>query len=177
MKKTLTIDEQQYAVDINRAADGTLELLRDDPPRRVELLSRHGEWLHFKLDGTVHRVRVTAGHEGQWEVSTGCERFVVRDQAREEFNPDSPGGGKGTVSDNVIRSPLPGKLLRLEAAAGDTVAAGDVVAVIESMKMENMVKAPRDGIVQSVHGEPGSMVDGGVQLVILAPAGESGVGE
>jgi propionyl-CoA carboxylase alpha chain len=68
----------------------------------------------------------------------------------------------------VISSPLPGRLISLAVQAGDQVAAGQVVAVVESMKMHMALKSPRGGWVQAVHGPPGRDVDQDEELVILS---------
>lgn len=172
MKRHLTLSDERYDIEFTHQTDTNWELTRDGITRRVELLGQGTDWILLTIDGKRHCLRVTVDNKGNREVSEGCCRFTIRDLARDEFDPGSPGGSSGTVSDNIIRTPLPGKLLRLEVAPGDTVAAGATVAVIESMKMENVVKSPRDGVVQSVHAEPGTMVDGGIPLVILATAGE-----
>ncbi len=68
--------------------------------------------------------------------------------------------GNGTVV-----SPIQGVLVRMPVAAGQHVAAGSVIAVIEAMKMENEVQADRDGVVETVHVEPGVTVQLGAPLV------------
>ena len=72
-------------------------------------------------------------------------------------------GGNGTIA-----SPIQGVLVRMPVAAGQSVTAGSVIAVIEAMKMENEVQADRDGVVQSVHVEPGATVQLGAPLVTFA---------
>jgi len=72
-------------------------------------------------------------------------------------------GGNGTIA-----SPIQGILVRMPVAAGQPVTAGSVIAVIEAMKMENEVQADRDGIVATVHVEPGATVQLGAALVTFA---------
>ncbi len=69
-------------------------------------------------------------------------------------------GGNGTIA-----SPIQGVLVRMPVAVGQPVAAGSVIAVIEAMKMENEVQADRDGVVETVHAEPGATVQLGAPLV------------
>ena len=64
---------------------------------------------------------------------------------------------------------MPGVVIAVHVAEGDTVAAGQDLLVIESMKTEQVVKAPRDGTVQSVPVQPGDRVDRGMRLVVLVP--------
>jgi biotin carboxyl carrier protein len=67
----------------------------------------------------------------------------------------------------AVTAPLAGKLLSLLVAAGDQVEAGQMVAVVESMKMQIQLKASRPGTVEEVHGPPGRNVDQGERLLTL----------
>ena len=62
---------------------------------------------------------------------------------------------------------MPGSVLRVDAAPGDTVAAGDAVVVLEAMKMELAVQAPAAGVVRAVHVRPGDVVSAGQALIEL----------
>ena len=64
-----------------------------------------------------------------------------------------------------LEAPMPGKVIAVKVAPGDTVVKGDELLVIEAMKMENAVRAPRDGRVRSVHARVGDMVSPGAVLV------------
>ncbi len=66
-----------------------------------------------------------------------------------------------------LEAPMPGKVIKLSAAPGQKVAKGDEILVIEAMKMENAIRAPRDGTVKSVAAKVGDMVNPGVVLVEL----------
>ena len=60
---------------------------------------------------------------------------------------------------------MPGKVIAVKAAAGQAVKKGDELLVVEAMKMENSVRAPRDGTVRSVAARVGDMVGPGTILV------------
>jgi 3-methylcrotonyl-CoA carboxylase alpha subunit len=66
-----------------------------------------------------------------------------------------------------LEAPMPGKVIAVKVAAGDAVGKGDELLVVEAMKMENAVRAPRDGRVKSVAARVGDMVSPGVVLVEL----------
>ena len=55
----------------------------------------------------------------------------------------------------LLLSPMPGLLLRLAVAEGDSVKAGEELAVVEAMKMENVLRAERDGVIKKIHAGPG----------------------
>jgi biotin carboxyl carrier protein len=63
-----------------------------------------------------------------------------------------------------LRAPMPGRVRRAAAAAGERVTRGQVLLVLEAMKMEHAIRAPRDGVVRAVHVREGDLVDAGVEL-------------
>lgn len=67
-----------------------------------------------------------------------------------------------------LRAPMPGKVVKVLCKPGDTVQAGQGVVIIEAMKMENELRAPRDGVVQELRAAEGQSVDGSTVLVTLA---------
>ena len=75
----------------------------------------------------------------------------------------------GEVSAQLsIRSPIPGKVVTIQVAAGDRVKQGDLLVVLDSMKMEHPFRAPRDGVVASVGVSTGTVVTSGMVLAVLA---------
>ena len=67
-----------------------------------------------------------------------------------------------------VAAPMPGNILKVNVSAGQAVKAGDVLVVLEAMKMENEIVAPRDGSVAQVVVAKGAVVDTGDPLVVLA---------
>lgn len=67
----------------------------------------------------------------------------------------------------VITAPMPGTIVSVNVTAGKSVKKGEVIVVLEAMKMENEIMAPRDGVVASVSVNKGDSVDSGAALVSL----------
>ncbi len=76
-----------------------------------------------------------------------------------------------TLAAGSLTAPMPGTVLRVAVTIGDQVTAGDLVVVLEAMKMEHGVRAPVDGVVREVLVEVGDQVDAGTVLVVVAAAG------
>ena len=74
----------------------------------------------------------------------------------------------GLAAGEVVKSPMPGNILKINAVKGQAVKEGDVLVVLEAMKMENDVVAPRDGTVAQVVVAKGAVVETGSPLVVLA---------
>ncbi len=67
----------------------------------------------------------------------------------------------------AVTAPMPGKILAVKAKEGDSVKAGDVLLVLEAMKMENDIVAPQDGVVASINVKVGDSVESGSKLASL----------
>jgi propionyl-CoA carboxylase alpha chain len=65
------------------------------------------------------------------------------------------------------RAPMPGKILAVRVAVGDTVSKGQVLVILEAMKMEHEVLAPNDGTIESIAVEVGQQVEAGTVLAVL----------
>jgi 3-methylcrotonyl-CoA carboxylase alpha subunit len=68
---------------------------------------------------------------------------------------------------DMLNAPMPGRVIRLLVAVGDSVEKGQPVAVLEAMKMEQRFEAPRDGVVIAVHVREGEQVPEGTRLLDL----------
>ena len=75
------------------------------------------------------------------------------------------------AAEGAAVAPMPGVVVALSVAVGDVVRAGDTLAIVEAMKMENRVVASFDGTVEAVHAVLSSSVAAGAVLVTVAKAG------
>ena len=76
----------------------------------------------------------------------------------------APAGAQGAVK---VNAPMQGKILKINASAGASVKKGDVLLVLEAMKMENEICAPQDGTVATVECSVGDSVETGKVLVSM----------
>lgn len=76
----------------------------------------------------------------------------------------APAGAQGAV---VVTAPMPGKILGVKAAAGQAVKKGEVLLILEAMKMENEIVAPSDGTVASINVAAGDSVEAGATIATL----------
>jgi 3-methylcrotonyl-CoA carboxylase alpha subunit len=157
-----------------------------------ELLLRD-DVLRFRADNTEQGAVITLGetpHDVRIE-SFGNGRFILRNASgsynaravRErdriwvwmagkvyEFRVprgDQEGESHAGDAEGSVRAPMPGTLVKLSVTVGDMVEAGQVVAVVEAMKMEHSLRAPRAGRVVAVSGTAGSVVDTDTVLVAI----------
>lgn len=80
----------------------------------------------------------------------------------------APAAAAPLAAGEAVKSPMPGNILKINVAQGQSVKEGDTLIVLEAMKMENDVDAPRDGTVAQIVVTKGAVVETGSPLVILA---------
>ena len=100
---------------------------------------------------------VASGHRSYVRVES--ERMRAASAARQHDR---------STADRVIRSPMPGRVVKLCVAVGDSVEPGQPIVVVEAMKMENELKAKSAGKVAEIHVEAGTAVEGNAKLVTFA---------
>jgi geranyl-CoA carboxylase alpha subunit len=121
--------------------------------------------LRLTLDGATHRVFSAHLPDGRWHMQCDGVDLWLQDAS---FEPaERP--GQASAAD-ALRAPFNGKLLVLHAISGAQVRRGDPLAVIESMKLEHVLGAPRDGRIGAVLVQPGQQVATGQLLMSLEAA-------
>jgi biotin carboxyl carrier protein len=153
-------------VDLVELPSGALEARLDGRPVEVDVTPL-GNQLSVRVDGQVVDLTtegtppelgaVASGHRSYVRVES--ERMRSADQAKKT----TTAGG-----DKTVKSPMPGRVVKILVSKGDVVEVGQGLLVLEAMKMENEVKARAAGTVAEVHVAPGATVEGSAKLVTLA---------
>lgn len=123
-------------------------------------------------DGVVRPwVGPVRGQAGSVEVELDGWRFVFRveDAARAELRDRASRGRERTSASGPteVRTPIPGRVVSVAVAVGDRVEIGQGLLVIEAMKMQNDVPAPRAGVVRRIDVAAGRPVDAGDVLLVI----------
>ena len=79
----------------------------------------------------------------------------------------APAAPAATAAGTTVTAPLPGNVLSVNVSAGQAVKAGDILVIIEAMKMENEVAAPCDGVVKQIVANKGAVVATGDALLVI----------
>ena len=117
--------------------------------------------LSARFNGDAHRFLVH-GDPGRLLVHDGTRRLHL--EPVEVYRRDSDASA---AQDDQVRAPMPGRVVVVRVAQGDKVVAGQELLVVEAMKMELALKAPRDGVVAGVSAAVGDFVEADVVLVAL----------
>lgn len=80
----------------------------------------------------------------------------------------APAAPVDLAAGETVSAPMPGNIIRVDVKQGDTVKSGQILVILEAMKMENEIVAPKDGTVAQVVTSKGSVVDTGAPLVVIA---------
>jgi biotin carboxyl carrier protein len=126
------------------------------------------------VDGEEFEVDIERDGE-TWKVRVGGREFSIQVDSRVpgEITRRSTGRGKRRNRSGTISSSIPGKVVSLHTAVGDRVEEGEVLLILEAMKMQNEIQAPIPGTVSEVNCESGDSVESNVPLVIIEPFDES----
>ena len=111
------------------------------------------------VNGNVYDVTVEEGAAG---AATSAPKAAAPKAAAPKAAPKA--AGQGSVK---VNSPMPGKILSVKTSVGQAVKKGEVLMILEPMKMENEVVAPEDGTVASIDVAAGDSVEAGVVLATL----------
>jgi biotin carboxyl carrier protein len=126
------------------------------------------------VDGEEFEVDIERDGE-TWKVRVGGREFSIQVDSGmpSEITKRSTGRGRRRNRSGTISSSIPGKVVSLHAAVGDRVEEGEVLLILEAMKMQNEIQAPIPGTVSEVNCESGDSVEANVPLVIIEPIDES----
>ena len=162
MKYATTIGEQTYIVEVNREGEVTI----DGDTFPVDLQAIDEVTYSLLMSNRSYEALVdTAGDE--LAVLLGGRMYtaqVLDERARRLSRVDGSSVSSGELT---LKSPMPGLIVAVPVAEGQAVKKGQTVLVLESMKMENELKAPRDGTVSSIKVKVRQSVEQHQPLVVI----------
>ena len=161
MKRALTINGTDHKIEIFSKGQFRFD---SDAEREAQVETPEPNVYSILLEGRVYEARVEETIAGLTVIVDG-HRFeiAIRDPRRWSRNT-----GSGTAEGiQTIFSPMPGKVVRVLVAPGDSIEAGEGVVVVEAMKMQNEMKALRAGRVAVLTAVAGATVNAGEILAAI----------
>ena len=123
---------------------------------------------HIIDDNRSIRAQVLVSDLGRktYTIQLGSNRYQVQlgDSVDQQIEAMGLSVGKGKLI-NALNAPMPGLVLEINVATGDTVSEGDQLLILSAMKMENSFLSPRDGVIKAVHISREQAVDKGQLLI------------
>jgi biotin carboxyl carrier protein len=178
---SVKIAGKERLVELDTADDGRARVVVDgvEKPFVLEKVEP-GAWL--VREGNAQSLAYVDGENGKVTVSLkrgGADVVVVAAEVAEARSARVAAlvkqvRGAAAEGPATVRSPMPGRLVKVLVKVGDGVAAGQPLVVVEAMKMENELRAPRAGKVREIRGAEGAAVEAGQDLVIVDPAPGAG---
>ncbi|SHM99866.1 acetyl-CoA carboxylase biotin carboxylase subunit [Roseibium suaedae] len=156
----LEIAGERRDVEVHALGGRSFSVLSKDNARTYEIISVSGSAITFEREGG-RQTAALAQEAGS--VTVFLRGHAYRIGLADHLADDEEAGNSG---DQII-APMPGLVKVLSAKPGDTVTAGQALVVLEAMKMEHTLKAPRDGVVASILAAEGEQVQDGAILLAL----------
>ena len=150
------------------------QLVIDDEIVDVEILHENASFVLFNFEGEEYSINLGALQDGKMVLNLkGKNRPVILVDTHyvvdgQEFIIDAPKRSRRqmkSVDHGQMKSPMPGKILKILVAVGDEVIIGTPLLVMEAMKMEHTIKASKAGTIEKINFKEGDQVTGGVELV------------
>jgi len=136
-----TINGTSFSWDLLEVKNGKFHIIKNDKSYTAEVIKANAEEKTFVIN--------VNGNNYQLQIKDKYDE-LLKNLGFDNLN---------SKKVNEIKAPMPGLVLNIRVAVGDTVKKGDPVLVLEAMKMENVIKSPTDGIVSKINIKQGVAVE------------------
>jgi biotin carboxyl carrier protein len=156
MKYITTVEDRQFLVEI--IDDKHISV--DGKVYEVDFESVSGQPVYSLIvDGRSHESYVAPG-DHDWQVLLRGRLYPVTvEDEREKRLRSAAGGGVAETGEFHLRAPMPGLIVAILVGEGQAIKKGQVLLILESMKMQNELKSPRDGVIGRVRVKAGETVE------------------
>lgn len=122
-----------------------------------------------KVNGEELEVEITLNDDGSYDATVEGQTFSIEIANAQAAPRARRGGGGKKKKSGTVSANIPGKVVTVEVNEGDVVKEGQVILILEAMKMQNEIQAPVNGTVVSVSCEEGQAIEANVPLVVIEP--------
>ena len=156
MKYVTTVGDREFLVEIVDEHHVSI----DGKTYEVDFVSVSGQPVYSLIaDGKSHEAYVRESDEG-WQVLLRGRLYPVKvEDEREKRLRAAAGGGVAETGEFHLKAPMPGLVVAIPVEEGQQVKKGQVLLILESMKMQNELKSPRDGTVNRITVRAGESVE------------------
>ncbi len=162
----LTYDEKEYPVKINKAKDKEYEFEISGNKYNSKLCFIDKGELDFTVNDKTYLANISKGDEGKTKITINEGNFQMSRNDLLEQEAISHGEEELMADEKYhIISPIPGRIFKINVKEGNKIKKGDVVVVIDAMKMENNIVSKKDAVIKKILVSLDEMVDAGVALI------------
>ena len=170
MKYATTINDKTYIIEIN----DDKRVFVDGVEFAVDFESVAGQPVYsLLLDGRSYEAYVYDDDDAAaWQVLLSGDLYTVQvEDEREKRLRAQAGGVAASTGEFNLKAPMPGLIVTVPVTEGQAVQKGDILVILESMKMQNELKCPTTGTVQRVRAKAGESVEHHQVLMVVMPSG------
>ena len=164
MKLEILIDGRPCSLEIEDPGRGAGEFVFNSKPLEADVREVEPGVYSILVEGRSYEVKIEPASTPEcYYAGVNGKRYAV--EVRDPRRPSRARGSFSAPGRQKVASPMPGKVVRVLVAEGDSVEAGQGLVVIEAMKMQNEIRSPKPGRVVAVPVKEGMAVGGGETLV------------
>jgi len=157
MKYVTSVEGKQFLVEILDEKHVNV----DGKTYEVDFESVSGQPVYSLIvDGRSHEAYIYQGEDNNWQVLLRGRLYPITvEDEREKRLRAAAGGGVAETGEFHLRAPMPGLVVAIPVTEGQAIKKGQVILILESMKMQNEIKAPRDGVIGRIRVKAGESVE------------------
>jgi biotin carboxyl carrier protein len=164
MKYVAKIDEREYEIEILDED----HIIIDNKAYKVDFQSVSGQPVYsLLLDGESFEAHVHPSDEGWQVLLQGNFYPIIVEDERDRRMRAAMGGRVSDTGEYLLKAPMPGLVVSIPVSEGQPVGKGEVLVVLESMKMQNELKSPREGVVKGISARVGESVEQKQTLLVI----------
>ncbi len=168
MKYTAILNDKEREIQITRRGLYTFQVIVDGQPHEVDARYCSADRLSMLIDNTSHDISFTVDKEDV-ELNFRNRSFHIKVLDERKMRMRHIRSGLDVSGPEIIKTSMPGKVVKVMVKEGDRVDPGAGVIIIEAMKMENEIQCRNAGIVKAVHVSAGQTVESGAMLIEIEP--------
>ncbi|MBL8157552.1 MAG: biotin/lipoyl-binding protein [Anaerolineae bacterium] len=161
IRETFSQGKQRIEVLLKPAGLGRYEARIGEQTYTVQVYGYENGELQLDVNGLRQTATVLPGTGQVWWVQMGSKSYDLT------WNPALPEASQTVASEGSLHAPMPGQIRAVLVEVGQQVQTGDVLMVLEAMKMEHRIKAPYAGVIGAVHFSVGQTVQADAVLLEL----------
>ncbi len=163
MRYFVQVGGREHEVDLTTLPNGSVQASVGGRPVELDVVALADRELSVRVGPKVLDLTIEGSPPQLGVVASGTRTYVNVESERNRVA--GRAGGGATAKSRDVKAPMPGRVIKVFVAEGDSVEAGQPVVIVEAMKMENEVKAKGAGVVAKVMVQVGATVEANATMI------------